>query len=515
LSNDPNKRRIQHFTELAQFTLHPPSVRMLPLAFCQHNSVVVLNEVDRTADDEITVGTLSPDDPILRRNLSKIWHRPIRMVALNLFEINRALELGFGLVDTDKRRERARARLVLDSRLVDPLADAVALTDDVIRQALRLRATDIHIEAYRDDADVRLRIDGVLQQLQTPISPDNIASVVSRLKVLSSLDITERREPQDGRFRVAVVEPATSSEWDCDFRLSIVPGPHGEDAVIRVLGGRVGVMPIGDLGMSGPMQSELLALLSNPEGLILVTGPTGSGKTTTLYSTIHHLNTGKRKILTVEDPIEYELEKVNQKQSSHRLSMAALTRAFLRQDPDIILIGEVRDQDTADVAIRAASTGHLVLSTLHTPDALGTLLRLKGMGLGADRLAEALLGIVAQRLLRRICAECCGPAEITPLHRERLRGRLEGLEPVAGAGCERCHHTGFRGRVGIYELLIVTTDLQDEIAEGAHIHDIREALAHRGFKTMVDDAMDKVRDGVTSLDEVLRVLPYRYLQNVS
>jgi len=511
---DPNERRIQEFTELAQFELHPASIRMLPLAYCQRNSVVVLGQVDRTTEDEITVGTLNPDDPVLARSLAALWRRPVRMVALNLFEVNRALEEGYGLMDAERRRQRARDRLILDNRVVDPRADAVALTDDVLRQALRLHATDIHIETYRHDVDVRLRIDGVLHQLQTPISPANVSSVVSRLKVLGRLDITERREPQDGRFRVEIVEPDSEhDDWECDFRLSIVPGLHGEDAVIRVLGGRVGVMDIDDLGMAPHTRDELLALLSNPEGLVLVTGPTGSGKTTSLYSTLAHLNTGERKILTAEDPVEYELAKVNQKQVSHTLTMASLTRAFLRQDPNIILIGEIRDRDTADVAIRAATTGHLVLSTLHTPDALGTISRLKGMGLGSDRLAEALLGIVAQRLLRRVCADCRAPATITDHHRQRLGRWLADVEPVAGAGCDACHHTGYRGRTAIYELLVVDIDLQDDIAEGAHIHDIREKLSSHGFHSMVVDAMRKVNLGITSLDEVIRVLPYRYLKN--
>lgn len=514
MSVDPNERRIQDFTELSQFELHPASIRMLPLAFCQKNSVVVLGQVDRTASDQITVGMLHPDDPFLLRSLRTMWRRPVRSVALNLFEINRALEEGFGLMDPARRRERARSRLILDGRTVDPLADAVALTDDVIRQALRLQATDIHIESYRDDVDVRLRIDGVLHQLQTPISPASVSGVINRLKVLSDLDITERREPQDGRFRLEITEPdAEKTDWDCDFRLSVVPGPHGQDAVIRVLGGRVGVMAMEDLGMSTAMQAQLLALLSNPEGLILVTGPTGSGKTTTLYSTLAHLNTGGRKIMTVEDPIEYELPKINQKQVSHQLTMAGLARAFLRQDPDVILIGEIRDRDTSDVAIRAAATGHLVLSTLHTPDALGTVSRLKGMGLGSDRLAEALLGVVAQRLLRRICPDCRTPDEINDHHRRRLGSWLDGVSPMKGAGCERCHDTGYRGRIGIYELLVVDTDLQDDIAEGAHIHDIREKLLARGFASMVVDAMRKVREGTTTLDEVIRILPYRYLKN--
>lgn len=513
---DPNERRLQQFTELSQFRLHPPSIRLLPLAYCQRHTVVVLGEVDQAAEDEVEIGMLDVDNVALMRSLQELWRRPIRGIVLNHYEISQALEVGFGLDQNPSQKRRANMRLVLDGRVVPPMADSVTLTEDVLRQALQLQATDIHIETYRNDVDVRLRIDGVLHQLQTAISPLSVSGVINRLKVMSGLDITERREPQDGRFRVNVVDPGdASSSWDCDFRLSVVPGPHGEDAVIRVLGGRVGILPLKDLGMTSAMQQSLLDLLSNPEGLVLVTGPTGSGKTTTLYSSLAHLNTGKRKILTVEDPIEYELPKINQKQISHQLSMAALAKAFLRQDPDIMLIGEIRDKDTSEVAIRAASTGHLVLSTLHTSDSLGTISRLKGMGLGSDRLAEALLGVVAQRLLRRICENCRVVSEPTQAHRHRLQPWLEGVTAYAGAGCDACHNTGYRGRIGIYELLVVDTDLQDEIAEDTHIHDIREQLRAKGFLTMVEDAMQKVADGVTTLDEVIRVLPYRYLQNVS
>ena len=514
---DDSKRRIQDFTELAQFELDPASVRLLPLAYCQRNSVVVLGQVDRTSAAPVTVGTLNPHDDVLLRSLSALWQRPVRAVALNAYEIRRALEVGYPTPGEDRRRA-ARHQLALDGRPAGIDAEPAALVDDLLRQALRLGATDIHLECYRDDVDARLRIDGVLHQLQTPISPDSLQGVLNRLKILSGLDITERRIPQDGRFRVLVTEPDASrtgrDDWDCDFRLSITPGPHGEDAVVRVLGGRVGVLPVESLGLSPATRAQLLSLLANPEGLILVTGPTGSGKTTTLYSALAHLTDGTRKVLTAEDPIEYEIPKVNQKQTSPQLALSALARAFLRQDPDVILIGEIRDTETADIAVRAAATGHVVLSTLHTSDALGAIHRLKGLGLEVDRLAEALLGVVAQRLLRRICPACAAPCPPSPLQQQRLGPLLDGLQPQRGVGCPACHGTGYRGRVGIFELVVVDLDLQDMLAEGAHIHDIRETLAARGFVSLVDDALDKVRQGITSLDEVVRVLPYRTLSSM-
>jgi len=272
-------------------------------------------------------------------------------------------------------------------------------------------------------------------------------------------------------------------------------------------------MDVDALGMPEAIQHEFLDLLSNPEGLILVTGPTGSGKTSTLYSALSHLNDGRKKILTAEDPIEYEISKISQKQVNVKAGLAELIRAFLRQDPDVILVGEVRDPETADVALKAAATGHIVLSTLHTSDALGSVHRLVGLGLELDRVAEALLGVIAQRLVRRVCPKCAVPTPPTPQQQRRFGSLLDGINPLLGTGCEYCNNTGYKGRIGIFELLVVDTELQDAIADGCQIPELRERLADAGYKTLVDDALDKVREGETSVEEMLRVLPYRYLKN--
>jgi type II secretory ATPase GspE/PulE/Tfp pilus assembly ATPase PilB-like protein len=293
----------------------------------------------------------------------------------------------------------------------------------------------------------------------------------------------------------------------------VVAGAHGEDVVIRVLGGQVGILPIHELGMTKKIREELVSLLSNPEGLILVTGPTGSGKTTTLYSAIAHLNDGRRKILTAEDPIEYEIPKINQKQVGPKASLADLTRAFLRHDPDVILVGEIRDSETADVALQAAATGHIVLSTLHTSDSLGSLQRLLGLGLELDRIAEAVLGVIAQRLIRKICPKCKVPAPPTDQQRQRLKSLLDGLNPMKGTGCDACLQSGYSGRIGIFELLVIDTKMRDAITAGCEVQELREKRAAAGYRTMVDDAMDRIRDGESTVEEVLRVLPYRYLKN--
>ena len=502
----------REFSELSQFHLDRGSIRTLSLRFCQKNGVVVLERVSPDPQVPVVVGMLRADDDSMIKHLRSQLHRDVEPVALNLFEIQRALEYGYDIDSSKDDEEDGVHRLHLKETRSGSSDDASILTDDMLRRALAMEATDIHLETYRDDVDVRLRLDGVLHQMQTHISPLNAQGVVNRIKILSDLDIAERREPQDGRFRLALIEP-DGRKWFCDFRVSVVAGAHGEDVVIRILGGRVGMLPINELGMSKGVREELVSLLSNPEGLILVTGPTGSGKTTTLYSSIAHLNDGRRKILTAEDPIEYEIPKINQKQVGPKASLADLTRAFLRHDPDVILVGEIRDPETADVALQAASTGHIVLSTLHTSDALGSLQRLLGLGLDLERIAEAVLGVIAQRLIRKICPKCMVATPPTAQQRQRLRSLLDGLNPMTGKGCDACHDSGYSGRIGIFELLVVDTKMRDAISAGREIPELRAQRAAAGYRTMVDDAMDRIRDGESTVEEVLRVLPYRYLKN--
>ena len=504
------RSRIDSFTELHDFELDVQSIQMLPLAFCSRHSVVVLGQVSLASADPIYIGVLeqTPGIQQLTQGLSMRWARPVLPVKLTSYEIKRALDVGYG--------EESVGDLVDGHILPVNLEESshesgpTHLVDCTMLHAIQKGASDIHIESYAGDVDVRVRIDGVLYQLQTHITPHNLNGVVNRIKIMAGLDIAVQRVPQDGRIRANVVDQNRASR--VDFRVNTLPGPHGEDVVLRVLDVSMGLLPIDQLGMTEEMADRFERLLENPEGAVLVTGPTGSGKTTTLYSCMEVLKDGKRKILTAEDPIEYSLPKINQKQVSANMDMAALSRAFLRQDPDIILIGEIRDHETAITAAKAASTGHLVLGTLHTSDALGSIPRLRSLKLDDDQIADALLAVLAQRLARRICPSCSTPTPLTESQLSRLGPLAEGLTPVTGTGCDTCQGMGYRGRIGLYELMVVDLELQAEIAAGQHSPGLREMLTTKGHKSLVDDALLKINLGLTTVDELLRVVPYRQLQ---
>jgi general secretion pathway protein E len=494
------------FTELSQYTLDRSSMRLLPEQFCRRNFVVVLGKVDPAAPNaQVTVGMLEPEAAHLLSRIGDLLERPVQPVRLNRYEIESALEAGFGA------GQRITADLVIRPRPVSRTQPSASeLVDYILSVAVEKKASDIHIESYTQDVDLRLRIDGILHQLYTDLSPATVREVVNRIKVLAELDITEHRKPQDGRIR-ALIDRGENDRKLIDYRVSVVPSPGGEDVVMRILDSSAGLVPVGQLGMSADIQRVFLQLLTNPEGLVLVTGPTGSGKTTTLYSALAQLNDGRRKIITAEDPIEYSLAKVNQKQVSEAMPYHVLLRALLRQDPNVLLVGEIRDLETGSTALNAARTGHIVLGTLHTSDAVGTIGRLRGLELDDTDIADAMLAVLAQRLARRICERCSEPREPTDEQRALLGHLLDGVRLRAGRGCEHCHHTGHRKRIGIFELLMVDPGLQDLIAGGAHNTQLRKYAREHGFKTMVDDALEKIAAGLTTLDELIRVVPYRHI----
>ncbi|MEO6877533.1 MAG: ATPase, T2SS/T4P/T4SS family [Gemmatimonadaceae bacterium] len=377
----------------------------------------------------------------------------------------------------------------------DDTMTAAELADDVIRRGVTLSATDIHIEPMEDVVQIRYRVDGLLQS--GPSYPKALqASLLSRLKILSSLDIAESRLPQDGRVRTRVDGRLI------DLRVSTFPTLHGEDTVLRVLDrGKVNLQ-LETLGIEADDLVLLREALQKPFGLMPITGPTGSGKTTTLYSALLEMNTGERCLITLEDPVEYEVEKIRQSQINVRagLTFASGLRSMLRHDPDVILVGEMRDQETVQIALSAALTGHLVLTTLHTTTAAGAIPRLLDMGAEPFIVASAISLIASQRLVRVLCPECKVPTELPEAVRERFH--LTGGQAYRGVGCNMCRNTGFRGRIGIFEFLPITEEIVSAIYDRRSSEDIRRIA---GRPTLLDDGLRKVQEGTTTLDEVLRV----------
>jgi general secretion pathway protein E len=382
------------------------------------------------------------------------------------------------------------AKLMLDMPAIEDLlesaddAPVIRMINALLTQALRDGASDIHIEPFEQISVVRFRVDGSLRDIVRPRKAIH-ASLISRIKIMAQLDIAEKRLPQDGRITLRI------GGKPVDVRVSTLPTGHGERAVLRLLDKEAGRLDLSNLGMSNDVLSQFDALIAQPHGIVLVTGPTGSGKTTTLYAALSRVNAGTTNILTVEDPIEYELAGVGQTQVNARIDMtfAKALRAILRQDPDVIMIGEIRDLETAQIAVQASLTGHLVLATLHTNDSAAAVTRLLDMGIEPFLLSSSLLGVVAQRLVRKLCVHC----------------RREESGQWHAVGCEHCGHTGYSGRVGVYELLQTTEDIRAQIHHQASEAEIRVAAQRNGMHTMREDGERWLKSGVTTPEELLRV----------
>jgi general secretion pathway protein E len=388
-------------------------------------------------------------------------------------------------------------------------APVVRAVNDLLEKAVELRASDIHIEPFHSALVVRMRIDGLLRPVTAPagVLPQ---AVISRIKIIASLNIAERRLPQDGAARLR------AGRADVDIRVAIMPTQHGESAVIRILPKDRGLLVVEKLGFSPADHTALKQLLTLPHGMIVITGPTGSGKTTTLATILSILNEPVRKILTIEDPVEYEIPGINQSQIKPAigLTFAAALRSFVRQDPDVIMVGEIRDSETAHVAIHAALTGHLVLTTLHTETAAAAVPRLLDLGVEGYLLRSTLRAVVAQRLVRQLCERCKSPKTLTKtdLDEDRRLGKFGfqvGETIQEPRGCERCGGMGYRGRLGVFEILELTTELRELIGEKTDGLKIDEAAIAAGMTTMLDDGIAKCRAGLTSLAEILRVTSAR------
>ncbi|MFQ5773838.1 MAG: type II secretion system ATPase GspE [Kiloniellaceae bacterium] len=383
-------------------------------------------------------------------------------------------------------------------------APVIRLVNHLITKAVESRASDVHIEPFENALRVRYRIDGVLREVEAP--PNRFrAAIVSRVKIMAKLNIAERRLPQDGRIKLAI------RGTPIDLRVSTIPTMHGESLVMRVLDRQGVSLDFPALGITDEAFETYLRILERPHGVVLVTGPTGSGKTTTLYASLVRLNSPEKKILTVEDPIEYQLDGINQIQVKPGigLTFAHILRSILRQDPDIVMIGEIRDVETAEIAIQAALTGHLVLSTLHTNDAAGTITRLLDMGAEDYLLTSTLNGVAAQRLVRTLCPHCRTRGRAMPELVEQLRLRRYAAEAEIflyhPQGCEQCNGTGYFGRSGLSEVLVVTDTIRRLILRHAESKELHRIAVEEGMRTMYDDGMRKALAGITTVEEVLRV----------
>lgn len=381
----------------------------------------------------------------------------------------------------------------------------IRVANTIIQQAITERASDIHVEPQGRNLRVRYRIDGVLHEILN--LPKYVqAPLISRYKILAEMNIAEKRLPQDGRI------PIRYQNKDYDLRVSSIPTPSGEKIVMRILDKTSVLIGLNKLGFTPETQARLEELVIQPNGMVLSTGPTGSGKTTTQYSVLNKLNSVEKNILTIEDPIEYQLPGISQVQVNRKagLSFANALRAFLRQDPDIIMVGEMRDLETAEIAIEASLTGHLVLSTLHTNDAPSAVIRMTDMGVEPYLIAATVIGVLAQRLARKVCSNCKEPREIRAADLRSFGFQLQDPDQMVtiweGTGCEECRYRGFRGRIGIYEMMVINTEIAELIVRRAPLADIKEASKANGMKELREDGLIKVLEGVTTPDEVRRVV---------
>jgi MSHA biogenesis protein MshE len=498
------------FIDLKQVHIDREAVKLLPEPLARRYRAVVLQRDARG----LLIGMADPSDLHAYDELQAKLKLPLLLALVGEADLLKTLDAVYR--QTDEIATLAEAvRDDLSQGDVDierlsaeegsPDAPVLKLLQTMFHDAIQARASDIHIEPGEDKLRVRLRVDGVLQE--QVIEGRRVAgALVTRLKLMCSLDISEKRLPQDGRFSVRVRDTAI------DVRLATMPTTHGESVVMRLLNQSTSLLSLEKLGMPAATEERFRRLVERNAGMVLVTGPTGSGKTTTLYAALNHINRAGVKVITVEDPVEYRMDRITQVQVMPKIGLdfARILRTALRQDPDIILVGEMRDRETVDIGLRGAMTGHLVFSTLHTIDAVATVNRLLDMGAPGYMIAAAVNGVLAQRLVRRICTDCAQPAVPTPnqlawLANCRPGRNLDQHRFFEGAGCTFCNLTGYRGRVAVYEILEIDRTLADSIRRGDLEGFVRAARSRENYVPLVQGAIDLAMGGVTSLAEVMAV----------
>ena len=498
------------YLDLTAAVIESKAVTMVPAHLCRRHILIPVEH----RPGYLVVAMADPLNLLAIDEIRLITGLEVRVVVASYGKILNALAKYQGLPDTVSRAVRdlgvdydtlrTEDAAVTQSAPAAVDAPIVKLVQTTITEASRQGASDIHIEPLDDALIVRYRIDGVLHDVMTP--PKQIhAALVSRIKIMANMDIGERRLPQDGRFRLTV------EGQESDFRVSTMPTIWGEKVALRILDKLGEFLSLDGLGMAPDTMQRFLPLILSPHGMILVTGPTGSGKSTTLASVLVKINSPEKHILTIEDPVEYRIRRINQVQVNVRagLTFARALRHFVRQDPDVIMVGEIRDHETAEVAVHAALTGHLVLSTLHTNDAASAVTRLIDMGVEPFLIASSLIGVVAQRLVRMICPRCKVPYAPPPdaLDRLGLRRFVDGAALFfRGTGCEHCAHTGYRGRTGVFELLAVSDAIRELVMRRAPSTVIRQQALDQNMSTMLADGLAKASAGITSIEEVLRVV---------
>ena len=490
-----------------QYPLEAQLPESVSLRFLKQYHVIGLAQDEST----ITVAMMDPEDQFVIDSLELVTGKKIIVNVGLLSEIDAALEVQYG-------EGRSAMDKTIDDLNVDDIgeedlehlkdlaseAPVIKMVNLIMQRAIETRASDIHIEPFEQSLKVRLRVDGVLKEIDAP-SVKSTAAVISRIKIMAKLNIAERRLPQDGRIKVQMLGK------ELDLRVSTIPTMYGESVVIRLLDKENTVFDFAALGFQGRHLQQFIEVLSQPHGIILITGPTGSGKSTTMYAALKILNTSERKIITVEDPVEYQMEGVNQIQAKPQigLTFASALRSIGRQDPEVIMRGEMRDLETARIAVQSALTGHLVLSTLHTNDAAGGVTRLLDMGLEEYLLTSTVNGILAQRLVRKLCPDCKKPHQASPelIKELRLRrfvpdGDITLYKPV---GCAACGGMGYRGRMAIIEFLQMTDPLRKLIMAHEEAGTIQKLAVEEGMSTMFENGLTKAIQGVTTIEEVMRV----------
>lgn len=499
------------YVDLRKIKIDEQAAKLLKEEFLRKNSLIPIG-YDPLVPNVLRVAMADPMDIIVVDDITIITNLQVDPVLSTKSQINTAIDKIFGATQAlhaaeqykkEREKDKEKAGLDIDDANESEVDNSpiVQLVRSILEQGVRRRASDIHIEAMEYEVRVRFRIDGSLVQVMN-YDIDLLAAIVARIKIIGGMDISEKRKPQDGRIAMTV------DRRDYDVRVSILPTINGEKVVMRLTSKENLTRDKGNLGFSEDELEKFDKILKNPHGIILVTGPTGSGKSTTLYTALSELNTEDVNIITVEDPVEANMEGINQVMVNEKagLTFASALRSILRQDPDIIMIGEIRDGETAGIAVKAAITGHLVVSTLHTNGTASTVTRLVDMGIESYMIGDALVGVIAQRLVRRLCPDCKKLIYASPDEKKLLGVTTDGDLPIyEPVGCDACGNTGYHGRIGVYEIMPVNNELRIKIAEGARANEIKEQAVKDGMNTLSVSAAKLCIDGVTSFKEALKI----------